>query len=162
MSNPTSVLNEYSEIKRLKTCFNSLDGDGSGHIGIEELEEPLIGLGFAETRDDVQEMINQVDEDGSGEIEFPEFLNIIRNTHGGDNSSRIFKFFKDMANGSFQGSSDLSFNLLVQKMRREHLLNAIMSNDMEKKQEGEKILKNVSKHIQQQKQAQKKALTGMD
>jgi hypothetical protein len=28
----------------------SLDGDGSGSIGIEELEDPLIGLGFAETR----------------------------------------------------------------------------------------------------------------
>lgn len=38
----------YSEIKKLKECFGSLDNDGSGAIGIEELEDPLIGLGFAD------------------------------------------------------------------------------------------------------------------
>jgi Ca2+-binding EF-hand superfamily protein len=39
-----------SQISKLRECFMSLDGDGSGSIGIEELEDPLIGLGFAETR----------------------------------------------------------------------------------------------------------------
>jgi len=43
----------YRQIRKLKECFGSLDGDGSGSIGIEELEEPLIGLGFADTRDEV-------------------------------------------------------------------------------------------------------------
>ena len=38
----------YSEILKLKECFSSLDKDGSGAIGIEELEDPLIGLGFAD------------------------------------------------------------------------------------------------------------------
>ena len=38
-----------SEIKKLKECFDSLDEDGGGSIGIEELEDPLIGLGFAES-----------------------------------------------------------------------------------------------------------------
>lgn len=28
----------------------ALDDDGSGSIGIDELEEPLIGLGFADGR----------------------------------------------------------------------------------------------------------------
>ena len=65
------------ELNKLKECFNSLDDDGSGCIGIDELEEPLIGLGFAQTREEVTRMIDQVDEDGSGEIEFAEFLKII-------------------------------------------------------------------------------------
>ena len=43
-----------------------MDCDGSGSIGIDELEDPLIGLGFAETRKEIQEMIDAVDEDGSG------------------------------------------------------------------------------------------------
>lgn len=43
----------FRQIRKLKECFGSLDGDGSGSIGIEELEEPLIGLGFADTRDEV-------------------------------------------------------------------------------------------------------------
>jgi Ca2+-binding EF-hand superfamily protein len=38
------------QIRKLRECFNSLDTDGSGAIGVEELEDPLIGLGFAETR----------------------------------------------------------------------------------------------------------------
>ena len=59
---------------KLKECFNALDDDGSGSIGIDELEEPLIGLGFASTRQEVLDMINLVDEDQSGQIEFGEFL----------------------------------------------------------------------------------------
>lgn len=39
------------EIRKLKECFSSLDDDGSGSIGIDELEEPLIGLGFADNRE---------------------------------------------------------------------------------------------------------------
>ena len=56
-----------------------MDGDGSGAIGIQELEDPLIGLGFADNRKQVEEMISLVDEDGSGQIEFGEFLGILQN-----------------------------------------------------------------------------------
>jgi Ca2+-binding EF-hand superfamily protein len=31
----------------MRECFDSLDDDGSGDIGVDELKEPLIGLGFA-------------------------------------------------------------------------------------------------------------------
>jgi Ca2+-binding EF-hand superfamily protein len=33
---------------------------------VNELEHPLIGLGFAETKKQVEEMIEKVDADGSG------------------------------------------------------------------------------------------------
>ena len=69
-----------SEIKKLKKWFNSLDADGGGSIGLEELEVPLIGLGFAENREEVKDIMNTVDEDGNGDIEFPEFLSIIKNS----------------------------------------------------------------------------------
>ena len=35
------------EITKLKDCFNALDDDGSKSISVDELEEPLIGLGLA-------------------------------------------------------------------------------------------------------------------
>ena len=35
------------QIRNLKACFDDLDLDGSGEIGLEELKAPLIGLGFA-------------------------------------------------------------------------------------------------------------------
>jgi Ca2+-binding EF-hand superfamily protein len=130
----------------LKECFGSLDGDGSGAIGIEELEDPLIGLGFADTREEVQEMIDSVDDDGSGMIEFPEFLGIIKNSDGNDKTAKINKFFKDMTSGKLAGE-DLSFNLLVQKMRRDYMMDAILSGDTGKRELGEKILKNVGKQL---------------
>lgn len=57
-------------------------------------------------------MIDSVDEDGSGMIEFPEFLSIIKNSDGSEKTAKINKFFKDMTGGQL-ASSDLSFNMLV-------------------------------------------------
>ena len=91
-------------------------------------------------------MIDLVDEDGSGMIEFPEFLDIIKNSDGNEKTAKINKFFKDMTSGSLSGNN-LSFNLLVQKLRRDYLMDAIMSGDTKKKEFGEKILKNVGRQI---------------
>mmetsp|Transcript_38256 Transcript_38256/g.34129 ORF Transcript_38256/g.34129 Transcript_38256/m.34129 type:complete len:126 (+) Transcript_38256:29-406(+) len=41
------------ERSKLKQYFNSLDDDGSGSIGVDELVEPLISLGLAETIEEV-------------------------------------------------------------------------------------------------------------
>jgi Ca2+-binding EF-hand superfamily protein len=49
-----------------------------GSIGVEELEKPLISLGLCNTRQEVQNIIDDVDEDDSGQIEFNEFLHIIK------------------------------------------------------------------------------------
>ena len=91
------------EIKKLKECFDSLDGDGSGSIGVKELEDPLIGLGFAESREEVQDLIRQVDDDGSGFIEFGEFLGIIKNSDGNEKNRKIYEFFKNMINNNIDG-----------------------------------------------------------
>jgi hypothetical protein len=88
-------------------------------------------------------MISLVDEDGSGKIEFGEFLSIIKN-QANPTTAKINRFFKDMASGSLAGS-DLSFNMLVQKIRRDYMLDAIMSPDPTKREFGERILKNSSK-----------------
>lgn len=138
------------EIQKLKECFNSLDGDGSGAIGIEELEDPLIGLGFADNRSQVQQMIDMVDQDGSGMIEFNEFLAIIKNDRD-PQIAKINKFFKDMASGHL-AQQDLSFNLLVQSLRRDYMMDAIISDDPSKKEFGERILKNASKQVRWQKE----------
>jgi hypothetical protein len=34
--------------------FNSLDSDGGGSIGVDELEDPLIALGLVENREAVE------------------------------------------------------------------------------------------------------------
>jgi len=48
-------------------------------LGLNELELPLIGLGFANNREEIQDMINKIDVNGNGKIEFDEFLQIIKN-----------------------------------------------------------------------------------
>ena len=45
------------QVDELKKCFNSLDDDGGGSIGIEELQEPLIGLGFANSIEEVEALV---------------------------------------------------------------------------------------------------------
>lgn len=103
---------------RLRQCFNTLDEDGGGAIGLEELEKPLIGLGFATSREEVKTMMDSVDVDGSGQLEFDEFLLIIKagaDKSGGtvsDQTSKINKFFKDLSSGNI-GNKDLSFNIIV-------------------------------------------------
>ena len=57
-------------------------------------------MGFAESREEVQEIIDAVDDDKSGKIEFGELLGIIKNSDSND-KSKIFEFFTNMTNGNF-------------------------------------------------------------
>ncbi len=54
---------------------------------MDELEDPLIALGLVENRQQVQEIVDLVDEDGSNQIEFGEFLSIIK---GGANAVNCY------------------------------------------------------------------------
>lgn len=95
-------------------------------------------------------MIEDVDEDGSGMIEFEEFLLIISNSDANEKTAKINQFFKDMSNGVL-GSKDLSFNVIVQNIRRKHMMDAILEQG-EKKEAGMVILRNVDKQLQEAKQ----------
>lgn len=57
---------DEKERSKLRQYFKSLDEDGSGSIGMDELEDPLISMGIAETREEVKKIIDSVDDDKSG------------------------------------------------------------------------------------------------
>ncbi|EGR30942.1 hypothetical protein IMG5_120740, partial [Ichthyophthirius multifiliis] len=111
------------ERSKLKQYFKSLDGDGSGSIGLKELEDPLISLGLAESKDDVKKIIDQVDKDHSNEIEFQEFLDIIKQKEKGNSqkSTAIINFFKKMIDGSLGddniNTKNLPFQLIISTIR---------------------------------------------
>ena len=66
------------QLRKLRNYFNSLDDNQSGSIGVDELEDPLIALGLVETRQQVKEIVEMVDQDHTDAIEFEEFLSIIK------------------------------------------------------------------------------------
>lgn len=136
----------------MRECFQSLDDDESGSIGIEELEGPLIGLGFYETRDECVAMIQSVDQDQSGQIEFKEFLQLIRSADNSENekTALINQFFKDLTNGTL-GSADLRFPVIYADIRRKAMYNSFIGTGDEKI-EGNRILQNVYGSIQEAKQ----------
>ena len=77
------------ELKKLQQCFTSLvDDEKSESIGVDELEDPLIALGLVDNRQQVQQIVQMVDEDGSKMIEFNEFLDIIKGGSRSNNNSR--------------------------------------------------------------------------
>jgi len=54
-----------------------------------------MSLGIAESTEDVKKIIATVDKDGSGQIEFGEFLGIIKaKTENSGNTSVLINFFK--------------------------------------------------------------------
>ncbi|CAG9466478.1 unnamed protein product [Pedinophyceae sp. YPF-701] len=65
------------EITMCRKAFAQFDADGSGTIDVSELRTALEALGQQPTEDELFNMIAQVDEDNSGQIEFREFLKVI-------------------------------------------------------------------------------------
>jgi len=61
-------------VEEIKQTFDLFDKDRSGAIDRHELGEVFKSLGQHYTEKELQEMINDIDDDGSGAIEFAEFL----------------------------------------------------------------------------------------
>mmetsp|Transcript_97480 Transcript_97480/g.179131 ORF Transcript_97480/g.179131 Transcript_97480/m.179131 type:complete len:80 (-) Transcript_97480:258-497(-) len=57
-----------------KEAFDHFDIDGSGSIDAEELKVGMQALGLEPNNHEIQKMISDVDNDGSGKIEYEEFL----------------------------------------------------------------------------------------
>ncbi|KAK9809046.1 hypothetical protein WJX72_008371 [[Myrmecia] bisecta] len=65
------------ELEMCRKAFAGFDTDNSGTIDAKELKLVLQALGQAPSDEELFVMISQVDEDRSGEIEFPEFLKVV-------------------------------------------------------------------------------------
>mmetsp|Transcript_18569 Transcript_18569/g.46793 ORF Transcript_18569/g.46793 Transcript_18569/m.46793 type:complete len:95 (-) Transcript_18569:209-493(-) len=65
------------EIDACQEAFNKFDKDGSGNIDAWELKQTLQAMGQNPTEEEVFQMMAEVDDDGSGSIEFAEFLKVI-------------------------------------------------------------------------------------
>ncbi|KAF0889338.1 hypothetical protein E2562_023641 [Oryza meyeriana var. granulata] len=62
------------QVAEFREAFSFFDKDGDGCITLEELDTVIRSLGQTPTREELTEMIRDVDADGNGTIEFAEFL----------------------------------------------------------------------------------------
>jgi len=62
------------QIKNLRETFTSLDKNGDGLVTLAEMKEGLQKSGITEIPADMQQILEDVDSDGSGVIDYTEFL----------------------------------------------------------------------------------------
>jgi len=101
-SEPAKHLNE-EQIAEFKEAFSLFDKDGDGTITTKELGTVMRSLGQNPTEAELQDMINEVDADGNGDIDFGEFLTMMarkmKDTDSEDEIKEAFKVFDKDGNG---------------------------------------------------------------
>ena len=75
---------EVDEIKVLKLCFNLFDVKKQDFLGADDLDDILRAMGFRPSKEELKEILEEIDEDGSGEIEFDEFKELLGAAGGED------------------------------------------------------------------------------
>lgn len=65
------------QIAEYKEAFSLFDQDGDGCITVVELGSVMNSMGQKPTLQELHDMINEVDEDGNGSIEFEEFITLM-------------------------------------------------------------------------------------
>eukprot|EP00742_Colponemidia_sp_Colp-10_P002710 GILJ01002898.1.p1 GENE.GILJ01002898.1~~GILJ01002898.1.p1 ORF type:complete len:151 (-),score=28.94 GILJ01002898.1:365-817(-) len=85
------------DIDRCRVAFTHFDRDGSGTIDRFEIRMVLEAMGQRPSEEEIFHMISEVDIDGSGQIEFGEFLRVMEQQKGkiielGDESDLVDAF----------------------------------------------------------------------
>merc|ERR1712169_155031 len=102
---PFTMADQLTEeqIAEFKEAFSLFDKDGDGTITTKELGTVMRSLGQNPTEAELQDMINEVDADGSGIIDFPEFLSLtarkMKDTDTEEELVEAFKVFDRDGNG---------------------------------------------------------------
>mmetsp|Transcript_7473 Transcript_7473/g.6801 ORF Transcript_7473/g.6801 Transcript_7473/m.6801 type:complete len:168 (+) Transcript_7473:46-549(+) len=63
--------------QEIKEAFDLFDTDGSGRIDAKELKVAMRALGFEPKKDEIKKMIAEVDKEGTGTIEYQDFLDLM-------------------------------------------------------------------------------------
>jgi len=70
-------LKEDEDEREIKEAFRVLDKGNKGVIAVEDLRWILRSLGDDLTDDEIEDMINETDTDGSGTVDYEEFRNLM-------------------------------------------------------------------------------------
>ena len=91
------------QIAEFKKDFSVLDKDGDGLISTKELGAVMRSIGQSPTEAELQDIVSEVDSDGSGSVDFPEFLTMmarkLKDTDSEEEIRDSFRAFDKDGNG---------------------------------------------------------------
>ena len=103
MSRVTRPGMSEDEIEEIREAFNLFDTDGNGTIDSKELKEAMQSLGFEAKNQTIYQIIADIDKDGTGDIDFEEFLDLmtagISSTDSKEDVQKVFNLFDDDKTG---------------------------------------------------------------
>ena len=108
--------------QELETVFHLMDEDGSGSIDTEELGAAFRLLGFKMSKSEIQSLVDEVDHDHTGELEWTEFIEIFLET-----LRRVAEEKRDEEEAGESGaqSSQVPLALMATAYRRKKILGGI-------------------------------------
>ncbi|KAJ6656349.1 hypothetical protein lerEdw1_003852 [Lerista edwardsae] len=124
------------QIAEFKEAFLLFDKDGDGAITTKELGTVMRSLGQNPTEAELRDMINELDADGSGTVDFPEFLSLmakkIKNSEGEEEIREAFRVFDKDGNG-FISAAELRHIMtnLGEKLTSEEVEDMIKEADID-------------------------------
>mmetsp|Transcript_4289 Transcript_4289/g.9408 ORF Transcript_4289/g.9408 Transcript_4289/m.9408 type:complete len:463 (-) Transcript_4289:109-1497(-) len=109
------------QIASLEHWFRSIDADGSGDISLLEIADPLLTTGLANSIEECVEIFSSIDEDGSNEIDFGEFLKLVTIKRSGDLARfrrKVAKYFGTEAQEISDKEKDRGLISILAKLKR--------------------------------------------
>jgi calmodulin len=98
------------QVAEFREAFALFDKNGDGEITSKELGTVMRSLGQNPSESELQDMINEVDTDNNGTIDFPEFLTMmarkVKETDSEEEIRQAFKAF-DHDNNGFISATEL-------------------------------------------------------
>ncbi|XP_077987619.1 neo-calmodulin-like [Glandiceps talaboti] len=96
------------QLAEFKEAFSMFDKNGDGKITTGELGTVMRSLGLNPTDEELDDMINEIDADGNGTVEFPEFISMMvkKRSHSDPETDlrEAFKVFDRDGNGYISAS----------------------------------------------------------
>lgn len=125
----------------LRSCFLSIDLNGSKSIELEEIIEAMLTLGIADSCFQAKKIFEDVDRDKNGHIEFSEFCMLLKDKN--PKVKALNELFDNVIEKKMGIQSDLMpFQIVVSNYRRKMIMNAVMQPGNQRE---ELILKSTSK-----------------
>jgi len=125
------------EVQEVKDAFDLFDSDNSGAVSVQELVEAMQSLGLDQKNDAVFNMIKEIDTDGSGELEFAEWLEMmtarLTNKTPKADIEKVFKLFDNDRTGEISlDNLKRVANDLGEEVSNEELQEMVQRNDVDK------------------------------